>query len=107
YSLFYAYSNCRDRLSFSTRRSSDLLVEGGFQQVDRVPQLAREVVGHRPAAEGGHPGRQRGAGEAGLGPLEEAPARDQVTGLQRALPEPEQRGGLLLGQPVGLRVEIG
>lgn len=84
------------------------LVEGGLQQVDRVPQLPGEVVGDGPAAQGGDAGRERRVREAFLRPLEVEPGRLQLTGLDPALPESEQGGGPLRHEAVllGLREQF-
>ncbi len=80
------------------------LVDGALQQVHRVPQFPREVVRDGPAAHRRHPRGQRGVGEPRLRLLEVAPPVGEFTRVQRALAEPEQRGGLLLRQLLRLRL---
>jgi hypothetical protein len=80
------------------------LVEGGLQQVDGVPQLARQVVRDGTAPYGRHARRQRLAGQPLLGPLEALARLAQLARLQGAVPQPQQSAGLFGRQPVGLRL---
>ncbi|CAL2055644.1 hypothetical protein GPN2_10232 [Streptomyces murinus] len=79
-------------------------VEGGFQEVDGVPEFARQIVGDRPAAHGGGTGRGGGVREAFLGTLEVPVGARQLAGFQGAFAEPQQRGRLLARQAVRLRL---
>lgn len=79
-------------------------VEGGLEQITGVAEFTGEVVGHGPAAQGGHPVRQGCVAEALFRGLETFPRGLQVPGLQGAFAEPEQRRGLLGDEPVRVRL---